>query len=156
MLPSLRLSASLAARAARACVPASAPAAVCVGSWRGLKATTGIVGLPVVEDARGALESKYDEVLMLVAELVPAEAEYRRQVEKTVKYKLEVLAAEADDAAAEGVLGRQLEEEIRMCEDELTLIPKMAEWKPWEVPEGHLIELLEEKPIVHEEAAPAK
>ena len=39
----------------------------------------------------------------------------------------------------EDKLGRQLEEEIRMCENELSLIPKMAEWKPWEVPEGYTV-----------------
>lgn len=43
--------------------------------------------------------------------------------------RLELLATDAPDEDLEYTLGRQLEEEIRMCENELGLIPKMAgEW----------------------------
>ena len=34
---------------------------------------------------------------------------------------------------------QQLEQEIKMSLDELSLIPKMAEWKPWEVPADHKV-----------------
>ncbi len=45
----------------------------------------------------------------------------------------------ATDEEIEDTLNFQLEELSKMADDELSLIPKMAEWKPWEVPAGMLI-----------------
>lgn len=53
------------------------------------------------------------------------------------------------------MFGAQLEDEIRKCDDELSLIPKMAEWKPWVVPEGYKIEVVEESEIESKVGGPA-
>ena len=47
--------------------------------------------------------------------------------------------SEASDEEVEEQFTMQLEQLIKQCEDELGLIPKMAEWKPWEVPPGHKV-----------------
>lgn len=74
LLPSLGLGAQ----------PASAMAAgAACAAARGVKTTTGIVGLPVVEDARNELKRQLQAVLEAVT-VIPETAEYRRAVEKTV------------------------------------------------------------------------
>jgi NADH dehydrogenase (ubiquinone) 1 alpha subcomplex subunit 5 len=100
-------------------VPAAAALA------RGVKTTTGIVGLPMDPDARTHLTEKYLAVLEAL-HIIPDTAEYRLAVEKTVNYKLDLLNSDAVDEEVEDKLGRQLEEEIKMCDNELSLIPKMA------------------------------
>ena len=47
--------------------------------------------------------------------------------------------SEASDEEVEEQFTMQLEQLIRQCEDELGLIPKMAEWKPWDVPTDHKV-----------------
>lgn len=47
--------------------------------------------------------------------------------------------SEASDEEVEEQFTMQLEQLIKQCEDELGLIPKMAEWKPWDVPAGHKV-----------------
>ena len=42
----------------------------------------------------------------------------------------------ATDDEIEDTLNFQLEELSKLADDELSLIPKMAEWKPWDVPAG--------------------
>lgn len=97
------------------------------------KATTGIVGLPLKESARTELAQKAEDVLRaLDAHGIPTSAAYRQAVEQKCGGLLEGLRNQPDDAELERVFGRQLEEEIKLCEDELGLIPKMAEWKPWQ------------------------
>ncbi|KAL4857027.1 putative NADH dehydrogenase [ubiquinone] 1 alpha subcomplex subunit 5 [Chlorella vulgaris] len=128
------------------CLRLEACAVAALGGVRGAKSTTGIVGLPVVEDAREELKRQLQAVLDAVA-IIPEAAEYRKSIEKTVRYKLSAAAGEAPDEQLEELLGRQLEEEIKMCKEELGLIPKMAEWAPWDVPEGHTIEFKEEQQV---------
>lgn len=115
LLPGLRLDAAAAAGGS----------ALAVAGARGVKTTTGIVGLPVVEDARGELKAQLEAVLDAVA-AIPESAEYRRSVEKTVRYKLAAVEGSAPDEELEELFSRQLEEEIKMCKEELALIPKMA------------------------------
>ena len=43
------------------------------------------------------------------------------------------------DEAIEDELGIQLEQAIKECTDELGLIPKMAEWQPWDVPADYTV-----------------
>ena len=98
---------------------------------RGVKTTTGIVGLPVVEDARAELQQQLQAVLDALG-AIPEDAEYRRSLEKTVRFKLQAAASDVPDEQLEDLLSRQVEEEIKMCREELTLIPKMAggRWRP--------------------------
>ncbi|KAG7671687.1 hypothetical protein Ndes2526B_g07424 [Nannochloris sp. 'desiccata'] len=110
------------------------------------KATTGIVGLPVDEQARHHLAEKLQEVLAALKD-IPADAEYRRSIEATVNAKLQALNTDASDAALEEQFGRQLEQEIKLCKEELKLVVNMKEWAPWDVPAGHTVEILEEKDV---------
>lgn len=89
------------------------------------KTTTGIVGLPVDEDARTTLGEHYAKVLEAIT-VIPESAVYRQSVEKTVKHRLAALQTGAEDEELEQQFGRQLEEEIKIMKDELKLIPKMA------------------------------
>lgn len=102
------------------------------------KATTGIVGLPVDEEARSNLTAILNQVLEEI-KIIPADVEYRKAVEETVNRKLSALATDVSDEDLEASFGRQLEQEIKLCQEELKLIPRMAEWKPWDVPAGHTV-----------------
>eukprot|EP00249_Psilotum_nudum_P032244 c47530_g1_i1 orf=498-989(-) len=105
-----------------------------------VKETTGIVGLPVVENAREVLISLYKQTLKDV-EMIPEQAYYRKTVEKFTKFRLRVCEEEEDWEKIETrIKCGQVEELIVQAKDELFLIPKMAEWKPWDVPEGHTVE----------------
>ena len=96
------------------------------------KATTGIVGLPLKSDARAELAQKVDDVMRaLDAHRIPETTSYRQAVEQKCGGLLDRLKTQQNDEELERLFGRQLEEEIKLCEDELGLIPKMAEWKPW-------------------------
>jgi NADH dehydrogenase (ubiquinone) 1 alpha subcomplex subunit 5 len=98
-----------------------------------VKESTGITGLPVVPNAREVLLDLYQETLRQIAKL-PNEAAYRHLVEKMVNHRLQILQSESDYEVIEEKIGQgQLEELIQAAKDELQLIPKMLEWKPWEV-----------------------
>ena len=73
----------------------SGAAAASLTAIRGAKSTTGIVGLPVVPNARQELQAQYQAVLDALA-AIPEDAEYRRSVEKTVRWKLQAAAADID------------------------------------------------------------
>lgn len=113
---------------------------------RGLKETTGIVGLPVDPNARDNLKIKLREVLEAVT-IIPEDAEYRKVVEKTIKHRLAAADSDMSDEALEEQFDAQLEQQIKMLEGELQLIPKMAEWKPWEVPDGYTVPCVEEQDV---------
>lgn len=53
--------------------------------------------------------------------------------------RLKAVESEASDEEVEEEFTMQLEQLIKQCDDELGLIPKMAEWKPWDVPAGHKV-----------------
>ncbi|CAK0782404.1 hypothetical protein CVIRNUC_005671 [Coccomyxa viridis] len=108
---------------------------------RGVKADTGIVGLQALPNAREVLREKLTDVLQAVSEQVPEQAEYRKAVEATMNYRLKAVDSEASDEEVEEQFTMQLEQLIKQCEDELGLIPKMAEWKPWDVPADHKVSM---------------
>ncbi|CAM6020013.1 unnamed protein product [Sphagnum balticum] len=110
----------------------------------GVKATTGIVGLEVVPNAREVLISLYRETLKAV-EPIPTTAQYRKSVEALTQHRLKVCMEEEDwEKIEEKIQGGQVEELIVQAQDELQLIPKMAEWKPWDVPEDYKVEIIED------------
>lgn len=51
--------------------------------------------------------------------------------------RMKAVESGATDEEVEEQFTMQLEQLIKQCDDELGLIPKMAEWKPWDVPAGH-------------------
>ncbi|CAI5940664.1 unnamed protein product [Closterium sp. NIES-64] len=107
------------------------------------KESTGIVGLDVVPNARQVLIGLYNQTLSAV-QVIPQEAVYRQNVEALTRQRLAVCEEEQEAEQIEArVQCGQVEELIEQAKDELELIPKMAEWKPWEVPEGHKIEIEE-------------
>lgn len=92
---------------------------------RGLKSHTGIAGLDVDPNARESLKSHLEQVLQAI-EIIPEEAEYRKNVEATINHKLSVVNSDMTDEEAEDQLDAQLEQYIKFTKDELKLIPKMA------------------------------
>ena len=113
-----------------------------------MKQTTGIVGLEVIPNGRQVLGDLVRKVLFGVRASIPEDAGYRKVVEQTYEHRLAIIEANEDPAAIEAKIGSgQLEELVAQAKDELGLIPKMAEWKPWVF--DHTIK-------IHDEEAPAK
>ncbi|GBG80609.1 hypothetical protein CBR_g31069 [Chara braunii] len=109
-----------------------------------VKEATNIVGFEVVPNAREVLINLYNDMLRQV-QVIPEQAKYRQDVEKVARYRLRVCEEEEDWEKIEKRIGcGQVEELIWQAKDEMTLIPKMAEWKPWEVPPNHHIEFVED------------
>eukprot|EP00168_Porphyra_purpurea_P007148 TRINITY_DN18846_c0_g1_i1.p1 TRINITY_DN18846_c0_g1~~TRINITY_DN18846_c0_g1_i1.p1 ORF type:complete len:178 (+),score=43.66 TRINITY_DN18846_c0_g1_i1:66-536(+) len=70
-------------------------------------------------------------------EAIPASAAYRRNVEKVTAHRLGLVNATPDVGALEAKIGiGAVEEVIAAARAELRLIPAMAAWAPWEVPDG--------------------
>eukprot|EP00013_Stygamoeba_regulata_P024917 CAMPEP_0177663812 /NCGR_PEP_ID=MMETSP0447-20121125/20128_1 /TAXON_ID=0 /ORGANISM="Stygamoeba regulata, Strain BSH-02190019" /LENGTH=197 /DNA_ID=CAMNT_0019169679 /DNA_START=52 /DNA_END=645 /DNA_ORIENTATION=+ len=99
------------------------------------KKTTGIVGLPVVTNAREVLLSCYQRTLDML-EPLPEKYGYRISVDKLTRHRMSVLEKFSVDAEAEKELGLQLEEAIEHAEDEMFLIGMVAKEKPWINAEG--------------------
>lgn len=112
---------------------------------RGYKATTGLVGLPADPQAHEKLVQELRGLLADAKSKLPEGVAYRNDVEAMAKARLAVLEQEADPEEAEAKLGEvQLEELLEETVEERQLLAQMAEWKPWEVPEGHQVEIIEE------------
>lgn len=106
------------------------------------KQTTGIVGLDVLEEGKAAYESICERVLKEVATGIPSDAGYRRVVEEMYTERLKRARGGASVEEVERAIGEgQIEELYEIAKDELALIPKMREWKPWEF--EHEIEVIE-------------
>ncbi|DBB00912.1 TPA: hypothetical protein ACH3X1_000829 [Trebouxia sp. C0004] len=115
-------------------------------SSRGIKDHTGIAGLDVDPNARENLKLYLEQVLKAI-KIIPEDTEYRRNVETTIHHKLSIVNSDITDEEAEDQLDAQLEQYINFTKDELSLIPKMAEWQPWDVPSGHKVEVVEEQEV---------
>eukprot|EP00741_Cyanophora_paradoxa_P004237 tig00000789_g4114.t1 len=99
--------------------------------------SAGWVGIPELQNARDVLQNRLQLVLDEVKTRIPEHAPYRKHVETIYNHRLSIVNKESERAAIEAGIGcGKMELLIDQAEDELTLIPKMAEWKPWEVPEG--------------------
>jgi hypothetical protein len=110
---------ALARRAAPALVGAR-------GAARGFaKTSTGIVGLEVVPNGRAVLMALSEKLLRMVAEL-PESAHYRKTVEDVYRARLEACRQHTEVEAIEAALGLgQIEELIKVAQDEEKLIPQM-------------------------------
>jgi ETC complex I subunit conserved region len=62
---------------------------ILASSCRGLKETTGLVGLEVDPEARSNVLTVSQQVLAAVAEKIPKEAQYRANVEATMEHWIE-------------------------------------------------------------------
>ncbi|KAJ3164283.1 hypothetical protein HK101_000475 [Irineochytrium annulatum] len=101
-----------------------------------LKESTGLFGLEVNVNPRPELIQLYNKILHKVA-LLPQQSVYRQSVEAIHRRRLEqvessVTVQEIEDAVA----GGQVEELIIQAKEELALVKKMEEWKPWEALES--------------------
>eukprot|EP00471_Norrisiella_sphaerica_P003970 CAMPEP_0184483798 /NCGR_PEP_ID=MMETSP0113_2-20130426/5470_1 /TAXON_ID=91329 /ORGANISM="Norrisiella sphaerica, Strain BC52" /LENGTH=125 /DNA_ID=CAMNT_0026864415 /DNA_START=189 /DNA_END=569 /DNA_ORIENTATION=- len=95
------------------------------------KDSTGIAGLPVIENAREVLIALYQKTLE-DAEGLPKDAGYRDYVTKLSKYRLTVCEKNEVVEAIEKEIGTgEIEELIQEAEDELKVLEMMKEWKPW-------------------------
>jgi NADH dehydrogenase (ubiquinone) 1 alpha subcomplex subunit 5 len=96
------------------------------------KSTTGITGLAVHPDPLPELCNTYKQTLALLTTIPPTSA-YRQGVEGFTNRKLKLVqSANGDIAAAEATLGEgQIEESLDIATDELNLVSKMIEWKPY-------------------------
>ena len=113
----------------------SRPAPVASG-----KRKTNIVGYDPIEPfdkAKGMLVDLYGQILRELQD-IPEKAGYRVIVETTTKHRLQVVNEESTYEGIESRIGTGLVEElVEQARDELDLIPKIAQWKPWELPENH-------------------
>uniref|UniRef100_A0A0C9S3A1 TSA: Wollemia nobilis Ref_Wollemi_Transcript_15414_792 transcribed RNA sequence n=1 Tax=Wollemia nobilis TaxID=56998 RepID=A0A0C9S3A1_9CONI len=110
-----------------------------------VKESTGIVGLEVVPNSREVLISLYNKTLKEV-QIIPPNASYRKHVEAFTHHRLKVCQEEEDwELIEKRIACGQVEELIEDAQSELSLIPKVAEWKPWEVPDDYNCEIIEDK-----------
>ncbi|KAG8946158.1 hypothetical protein FRC04_012013 [Tulasnella sp. 424] len=98
------------------------------------KQTTGLFGIPAHPDPLPALQQTYKQTLNMLGSSVPANSVYRQSVEASIAHKLGVIEnAKGDVAAVENQLDEgQIEQVLMAAEEELNLVGKMIEWKPWE------------------------
>ncbi|GAB2299202.1 hypothetical protein Dimus_033274 [Dionaea muscipula] len=108
-----------------------------------VKATTGIVGLEVVPNAREVLISLYRKTLKEI-EAVPEDEGYRKAVESFTRHRLNVCQEVEDWEEIEKRLGcGQVEELIEEAQDELKLMGLLKEWDAWGVPDDYECEIIE-------------
>ncbi|KAL6291578.1 hypothetical protein ACE6H2_009088 [Prunus campanulata] len=108
-----------------------------------VKQTTGIVGLDVVPNAREVLIELYSKTLKEI-QAVPEDEGYRKAVESFTRQRLKVCREEEDWETIEKKLGcGQVEELIEEARDELVLIDKLNQWKPWGDPDLYECEVIE-------------
>eukprot|EP00128_Syssomonas_multiformis_P011049 Colp12_sorted_trinity150504_noHs@24186 len=96
------------------------------------KITTGLVGYPVIPEARQVLSSLYSETLSKLQQL-PEDANYRRHTESITKYRKAIVESNKEDDEVERVIASgQLEELVKQAKDELQVLELMKEHKAWE------------------------
>jgi len=96
------------------------------------KKTTGIFGLPVHPNPRPHLIKTYNDTLAALSRL-PTVAVYRQATEALTKHRLSIVESTENVSEIEKKIDAgQIEQIITQAEDELRLVPKVEEWKPWE------------------------
>ncbi|KAL0094569.1 NADH dehydrogenase 1 alpha subcomplex subunit 5 NDUFA5 [Phycomyces blakesleeanus] len=105
------------------------------------KVSTNITGIAVHPTPRPHLIKTYNNTLQALSSF-PSTAVYRQATEAFTQQRLAVVESTENLEEIEAKLGAgQIEEVIIQAEEELKLVGKMAEWKPWEAletpaPEG--------------------
>lgn len=70
---------------------------------------------------------------------LPASAVYRQATESMTQHRLSIVEGNEDVSEIEKAIDNgQIEELIIQAEEELKLVGKMEEWKPWEPLEVHI------------------
>ncbi|CAH1765992.1 6410_t:CDS:2 [Entrophospora sp. SA101] len=96
------------------------------------KTTTGIFGIEVHPNPRPHLIKIYDKTLRALTKL-PSTSVYRQATESFTKQRLKIVEGTKEIVEIENKINcGQIEELIVQAEDELKLVGKMEEWKPWE------------------------
>jgi NADH dehydrogenase (ubiquinone) 1 alpha subcomplex subunit 5 len=135
----LRAAAAAAGEGGAACSSRRGLSAVNLNDPATLKQFVGLKdALGIEPEARSKLTGLLRELQAAVGAL-PATAGYRQAVEATVAYRLNVLDANPSDPAVEEVLDAHMEELILEAKEELSLLPIMADTKPWDVPADHAV-----------------
>lgn len=107
-----------------------------------VKESTGYVGFPVIPEARKVLFALYGKILEEI-KAVPEGVFYRTSIERQTHHRLKILQ-ETEDVfeIEEKINSGQVEELIQDAENELSLIPDYVKFRPWDVPEDHVIPLI--------------
>jgi NADH dehydrogenase (ubiquinone) 1 alpha subcomplex subunit 5 len=108
------------------------------------KVSTGLVGLDVIptEKARNILINLYTKTLDELNHGFPKNTPYRVAVEAFTTHRLKVVKEETDPLKIEQRINAgQLEELIEQARDELDVLAKMREWKPWEETPNQRVEV---------------
>ena len=108
---------------------------------RGVKDSTYLKGLNVDPDAWKHTPAALNGLKDYVQEKIPQGAAYRDYVTEYCTRFLKAIEDAPSQADAEEVLGRQYEQIQQDVEAEKTVIDTMAQWRPWETPEGHVPKL---------------
>eukprot|EP01115_Flamella_aegyptia_P010777 TRINITY_DN4841_c2_g1_i1.p1 TRINITY_DN4841_c2_g1~~TRINITY_DN4841_c2_g1_i1.p1 ORF type:complete len:165 (+),score=48.71 TRINITY_DN4841_c2_g1_i1:45-539(+) len=107
------------------------------------KATTYLTGVPVLPNGKYILTHLYEKILNdLEQNNIPKDTFYRKTLDLSINRRLDILRTEEDVEVIEKKINDgQIETLIMDAEDELELIPKMAEWKLWENEDDEGIEV---------------
>lgn len=108
---------------------------------RGVKDSTYLKGLDVDPDAWKHTPAALQELKEYVEEKIPSGVAYRQYVADYCTRFLTAIQEAPSQADAEEQLGRQFEQIQKDAEAERTVIDTMAQWRPWEAPEGHVPKL---------------
>ncbi|XP_076637517.1 NADH dehydrogenase (ubiquinone) subunit ND-13B [Colletes latitarsis] len=97
-----------------------------------LKKTTGLTGIAVSKNPKCELDKLYRRILKVLSTL-PQESAYKRNTEKLIRDKWDIVEQNNDVTAIEEKIGcGQLEEVIIQAQNELTLAEQMSKFRPWE------------------------
>eukprot|EP00237_Pycnococcus_provasolii_P011254 CAMPEP_0198713916 /NCGR_PEP_ID=MMETSP1471-20131121/8742_1 /TAXON_ID=41880 /ORGANISM="Pycnococcus provasolii, Strain RCC733" /LENGTH=171 /DNA_ID=CAMNT_0044474073 /DNA_START=18 /DNA_END=533 /DNA_ORIENTATION=+ len=110
------------------------------------KETTGIVGLKPEADWRAKLTAVYEKTLA-EASMLPDSAAYKKLLVALTNERLAAVGKAEDYSALEDAVAcGQVEQLLQQAEDELGVLELMKREKPWEVPTGHAVPVLQFKP----------
>lgn len=96
------------------------------------KTTTGLVGVKVENSPADKLYTFYDRIIRAVQSL-PQNSVYRQSTEALINHRWDIVKNAANvEEIEDKVNAGQIEELIIQAENELNLVGKMQELKPWE------------------------